>query len=759
MRAMGRGSIAAVPVGYGLWVPSGQHRSYLPARALPHRAPPRQRRDGGRVGGARRAPRTLRRGQGPRLAPVRGRARTAALRARGARRRGPLDAPARRDDLRRRRARRPRVHGDGADARRHGRASGLKGGRAIADETALRWLREAAGALDAAHEAGVVHRDIKPGNLLLDDRDRLAIADFGIARVATEDQLTATGQVLGTAAYISPEQAVGEPATAASDRYALAVVAFELLTGAQPFQAEHFAAQARAHVEDPPPLATERDASLPVSVDAVLERGLAKDPGERWESARDMVAALDRAMGSSRPPTEPTRAIAAPPAHGGGPPATSGDRGGWPLLWLGLAARVVAAVAGSCCSRAATAAARTRASQRGHPAADRAEQEGHADADAHGRANGGADRDRHAGAHRRPRKRPPGRIWTARANSRSRASTRAGQATTRRRSRSTSRRSTHAATRSSSNPCGFALFEIGAALNALGRPDEAIALLEQRLELYGDNSAGEVKDELKKARKRWKGRRLSSPGWRPRWPASRSCRPSRGASCTTTSALPAARRARARHRPRRRRRVHRGGGSRRRTADHGRLRGRGLRPAAGGVLAPRGRAGRVEIVREFSSYTWWLKEQVQARSDAHGNVEPRFDFVYLDGAKNWTIDGLAVVLVEKLLRPGGWLLMDDLDWTYADDPGREATDGDRPPRAVGDRAHRAAPARRVRADRRPAPVVHRAARCRTSGGAGRARRRGSRAGSRSRRSRPLGALAAGAARRAVRRVRARRRRE
>src|SRR5215211_5327344 len=69
------------------------------------------------------------------------------------------------------------------------------------------------------------------------------------------------------------------------------------------------------------------------------------------------------------------------------------------------------------------------------------------------------------------------------------------------------------------------------------------------------------------------------------------------------------------------------------------------------------RAG-VAVVREFSSYTWWLKEQVQARSDRAGNVEPLYDFVYLVGAKNWTIDGLAVVLVEKLLRPGGWLLMD-----------------------------------------------------------------------------------------------------
>ena len=98
-------------------------------------------------------------------------------------------------------------------------------------------------------------------------------------------------------------------------------------------------------------------------------------------------------------------------------------------------------------------------------------------------------------------------------------------------------------------------------------------------------------------------------------------------------------------------------------------------PAPEAVLARAGVAGRVRIVREFSSYTWWLKEQVQARSDRAGNAEPLYDFVYLDGAKNWTIDGLAVVLVEKLLRPGGWLLMDDLDWTYAQDPGREATDG------------------------------------------------------------------------------------
>ena len=108
-------------------------------------------------------------------------------------------------------------------------------GERIPRETALRWLREAAAGLDVAHAAGIVHRDVKPANLLLDANDRLAVGDFGIARLADDTQMTMTGQVLGTAAYISPEQALGRPAGPASDRYALAVVAHELLTGSRPF--------------------------------------------------------------------------------------------------------------------------------------------------------------------------------------------------------------------------------------------------------------------------------------------------------------------------------------------------------------------------------------------------------------------------------------------------------------------------------------------------------------------------------------------
>src|SRR3954454_19266311 len=131
-------------------------------------------------------------------------------------------------------------------------AQRLRDGRPSHEE-ALGWLGQAADVIDDTHERGLVHRDIKPGNLLLDGRGRLAVADFGIARLAHDQTVTATGQVLGTAAYLSPEQALGEAATAASDRYSLAVVAFELLTGERPFSAEHFAGQARQHIEAPPP--------------------------------------------------------------------------------------------------------------------------------------------------------------------------------------------------------------------------------------------------------------------------------------------------------------------------------------------------------------------------------------------------------------------------------------------------------------------------------------------------------------------------
>ena len=182
---------------------------------------------------------------------------------------------------------------------------------------ALDWIEQAAAALDAAHEAGIVHRDVKPGNLLLGDRDQLKVADFGIASAAGMDSFTQTGTILGTAGYLSPEQARGEKATAASDRYALAVVAWELLTGRRPFQADSPTAEAAAHVNAPVPSAHDANPALPVAYDAIFERALAKDPAQRYPNAAEFAGELRRALHDDAGDTGwiarvPARSAAAP---------------------------------------------------------------------------------------------------------------------------------------------------------------------------------------------------------------------------------------------------------------------------------------------------------------------------------------------------------------------------------------------------------------------------------------------------------------
>jgi serine/threonine-protein kinase len=161
---------------------------------------------------------------------------------------------------------------------------------------ALGWLEQAASALDRAHENGVVHRDVKPANLLLDRDGNVHVSDFGIASVTGVDALTAPGTVLGTAGYLAPEQARGEPATPASDRYALAVVAFELLTGRRPFAGDTPTTEAFAHLNADVPSATALDPTLPASVDDVFERALAKDPDSRPPSAQALIVELGQAL-------------------------------------------------------------------------------------------------------------------------------------------------------------------------------------------------------------------------------------------------------------------------------------------------------------------------------------------------------------------------------------------------------------------------------------------------------------------------------
>lgn len=153
---------------------------------------------------------------------------------------------------------------------------------------AMDMLAQTARALHAAHKTGVVHRDVKPGNLLVRSDGSVVVTDFGIARAMGAAGMTATGQVLGTAAYISPEQAAGDPATPLSDVYSLGVVGYQMLSGRKPFEGENPLTVALAHMrQEPPPLTDE----LPVAARAVVERSLAKEPTLRFASAAEMAEA------------------------------------------------------------------------------------------------------------------------------------------------------------------------------------------------------------------------------------------------------------------------------------------------------------------------------------------------------------------------------------------------------------------------------------------------------------------------------------
>jgi serine/threonine-protein kinase len=158
------------------------------------------------------------------------------------------------------------------------------------------WMEQAAGALDDAHAAGVVHRDIKPANLLLDSRDEVHVGDFGIASAVGLDGNTETGTILGTAGYLSPEQALGKRATPASDRYSLAVVAFELLAGERPFAADSTVAEATRHATAPVPSIHGLKAELPASLDRVFRKALGKTPADRYSTAAEFVAELRAAV-------------------------------------------------------------------------------------------------------------------------------------------------------------------------------------------------------------------------------------------------------------------------------------------------------------------------------------------------------------------------------------------------------------------------------------------------------------------------------
>jgi serine/threonine-protein kinase len=204
-----------------------------------------------------------------------------------------------------------RVFDYGEDAGRHYIVMELAQGRdlarllreegALAPERAAEIGAQIADALAHAHSAGLVHRDVKPANVIVDDNDRVKVTDFGIARAAGDSTLTATGSVLGTAHYISPEQASGTHIGPASDIYSFGIVLYEMLTGALPFTGDSALGVAMRHVNDDVPAPSALNPNIPSAFDTIVATATQKDPRARFPDAASLAAAL---RSTTLPPTD-----------------------------------------------------------------------------------------------------------------------------------------------------------------------------------------------------------------------------------------------------------------------------------------------------------------------------------------------------------------------------------------------------------------------------------------------------------------------
>ena len=216
----------------------------------------------------------------------------------------------------------------------------------LAPDQAAHICGEVMSALAKVHKAGMIHRDIKPGNIMVDEDGRAVLMDFGLAREEQDLSLTADHTVLGTPSYMSPEQAKGGRVDARTDIYSLGIVLYEMLAGSPPFKGKTSFEVLRQHIEDAVPPLLEARPGLPAAYDAVVEHALAKPPGKRFQTVGKMAAALAeispsatlirtaREMGDTAPTLvsgRPTRAAAAPK-----------PRGAW-LWWAVTAAAVVLA--------------------------------------------------------------------------------------------------------------------------------------------------------------------------------------------------------------------------------------------------------------------------------------------------------------------------------------------------------------------------------------------------------------------------------
>lgn len=205
-------------------------------------------------------------------------------------------------------------------------ASMLKKGP-LPPEQAVMLIEQAAAALDSAHDAGLEHRDIKPGNLLVTPKNFLYLIDFGIARAPGEAQLTHTDVTVGTAAYIAPERLTRGVVDHRADIYSLTCVLFECLTGSKPYAGETLERQLYAHVHEPRPRPSEVNPAVPASFDAVIARGMAVDPDQRFTSASSLAAAARAALAEAGPAPVTSTAEMPTPDFTGPLPTAAGPAG------------------------------------------------------------------------------------------------------------------------------------------------------------------------------------------------------------------------------------------------------------------------------------------------------------------------------------------------------------------------------------------------------------------------------------------------
>ena len=186
---------------------------------------------------------------------------------------------------------------------------GLLSHGALPVDRALHYGLQIAGALDFAHKRGLVHRDVKPQNVLLTEEGEPKVTDFGIARSVDVQSVTQSGTVLGTSDYIAPEQARGEQVDQRTDIYSLGVMLYELLTGEVPYSGDNFVAVAMQHLHDPVPSVLDRRRDVPVRLDLAVQRAMAKDPADRFDSMEGLIDELDRCYGDLGSDDEATRIV------------------------------------------------------------------------------------------------------------------------------------------------------------------------------------------------------------------------------------------------------------------------------------------------------------------------------------------------------------------------------------------------------------------------------------------------------------------